>query len=142
MASVFTRIINGELPGRFVFRNERVVAFLSIGPMSYGHTLVVPIEEVDTWVDADPELWLELSRVAQLVGRAVSRVTGAPRVANLIAGFEVPHLHIHLFGAQDMTGFRLSPDAVIELSDDEMDRACRELRAALRELGETDTVPA
>lgn len=135
MASVFTRIINGDLPGRFIYRDETVVAFLSIGPVSYGHTLVVPVAEVDQWIDADPDLWAHLSEVAQLVGKAVKQVTGAARVGTLVAGFEVPHLHIHVFGADDMHGFNLSPEAQVALTDAEFDEAADHLRAALRDLG-------
>lgn len=138
MATVFTRIITGELPGRFVYRDDTVVAFLSIGPVSWGHTLVVPVEEVDRWTDADPALWTHLNEVAQLVGRAVVEVTGAARAGYLIAGFEVPHTHLHVFGADDMSGYQL---AGIEVSEAEMDRARDELRAALRRLGAGAHVP-
>lgn len=138
MATVFTRIITGELPGRFVYRDDTVVAFLSIGPVAWGHTLVVPIEEVDRWTDADPALWAHLNEVAQLVGRAVVEVTGAARAGYLIAGFEVPHTHLHVFGADDMSGYQL---AGIEVSEAEMDRARDELRAALRRLGAGAYVP-
>ncbi|WOQ16617.1 HIT family protein [Raineyella sp. W15-4] len=139
MATVFTRIINGELPGRFVYRDDTVVAFLSIGPVAWGHTLVVPIQEVDQWVHADPALWAHLTEVSQLVGRAMVEVTGASRAGLLIAGFEVPHLHIHVFGADDMGGYTLR---AIEVPEAEMDRAATELRAALRALGAGACVPA
>ena len=139
MATVFTRIINGELPGRFIYRDETVVAFLSIGPVAWGHTLVVPIEEVDQWIDASPELWAHLNEVARLVGRARTKVTGAARAGYLIAGFEIPHTHLHVFGADDMRGYQL---AGIDVSADEMDRAQTELRAALRALGAGEHVPA
>ncbi|SDB90172.1 Diadenosine tetraphosphate (Ap4A) hydrolase [Raineyella antarctica] len=139
MATVFSRIISGELPGRFVYRDDTVVAFLSIGPVAWGHTLVVPVEEVDQWVDASPELWAHLNEVAQLVGRAMVTVTGAARAGYLIAGFEIPHTHIHVFGADDMRGYQL---AAIDVSEEEMERAQAELRAALRELGAGDHVPA
>lgn len=138
MATVFSRIISGELPGRFVYRDDTVVAFLSIGPVAWGHTLVVPVEEVDRWTDAEPRLWQHLNEVARLVGRAMVRVTRAERAGYLIAGFEVPHTHIHVFGANDMSGYQLRS---IEIPDEEMDRACDELRAALRELGAGDHVP-
>ncbi|MGJ3508018.1 HIT family protein [Enemella sp. A6] len=134
MATVFTKIINGELPGRFVYRDDKVVAFLSIGPVAYGHTLVVPVEEVDHWVDCDPELWAHLSDVALLVGKAMQQVTGASRVGTLVAGFEVPHLHIHVFGADDMSGFQLAPSAQVSLNDEEFDRAQQELTAAIERL--------
>lgn len=130
MATVFSKIIAGELPGRFVYRDDTVVAFLSIDPVAAGHTLVVPVAEVDAWVDADPDLWAQLNAVAQRVGKAMVEVTGAARAGYLIAGFEVPHLHIHVFGADDMSGYSLGVKA--ELSDAEMDRVAAELRSALR----------
>ena len=63
MTTIFTRIIAGEIPGTFVWRDDRCVAFLSINPMAHGHTLVVPIEEVDHWIDASPELTAHLFSV-------------------------------------------------------------------------------
>ena len=63
MTTIFTRIIDGEIPGTFVWRDDRCVAFMSINPMAHGHALVVPIEEVDHWVDADPELVAHLFEV-------------------------------------------------------------------------------
>ncbi|WOP19983.1 HIT family protein [Raineyella sp. LH-20] len=139
MATVFTRIINGDLPGRFVYRDDTVVAFLSAGPVAWGHTLVVPVQEVDQWIDADPVLWAHLNEVSRLVGRAMVTVTGAARAGLLIAGFEVSHLHIHVFGADDMRGYDLR---AIDVSEAEMDRAAAALRAALRDLGAGEHVPA
>lgn len=130
MSTVFTRIIDGELPGRFVYRDDDVVAFLTIEPVAYGHVLVVPVEEVDRWTDAAPALWARLNEVAQMVGRAVIEAFGSPRAGYLIAGFEVPHAHIHVFPAADMSGYSL--DAVIRDPDPaEMDAAAERLRAAL-----------
>ena len=96
MATIFTRIIEGELPGRFVHRDDRCVAFLSIAPLQPGHTLVVPIEEVDHWIDADPELTAHLAQVAQRIGRAQQEAFAPNRIAMIIAGLEVPHLHLHV----------------------------------------------
>ena len=73
MTTVFTRIINGEIPGTFVWRDDRCVAFMSINPLARGHVLVVPIEEIDHWIDADPELCAHLFAVAHEIGRAVDR---------------------------------------------------------------------
>ena len=73
MATIFTRIIEGEIPGTFVWRDERCVAFMSINPMAYGHTLVVPIEEVDHWVDASPELTGHLFEVTRIIAQAQTR---------------------------------------------------------------------
>ena len=70
MATVFTHIINGDIPGTFVHRDDQCVGFLSINPLAHGHTLVVPIEEVDHWVDLSPELAAHLFEVAHRIGRA------------------------------------------------------------------------
>ena len=105
MASVFTKIIRGELPGRFVFEDDEVVAFLTIEPMTQGHTLVVPRAEVDQWQDVDPETFNKVMGVAQLIGRAVCKAFGAQRAGVIIAGLEVPHLHVHVFPAYNLTDF-------------------------------------
>src|SRR6478752_2013188 len=96
MPSIFSRIISGELPGRFVWRDDRVVAFLSIEPMQPGHTLVVPREEVDHWIDLEPALASHLFAVAQQVGLAQQAEWNPRRVGVLIVGDEVPHTHIHV----------------------------------------------
>ena len=96
MATLFTRIIEGELPGRFVWRDDRCVAFLSINPLKPGHTLVVPIDEVDHWLDCPPDLLDHLMAVAQRIGRAMQRAYQPEKVALLVEGLEVPHLHLHV----------------------------------------------
>lgn len=132
MSSVFTKIISGELPGRFIYRDETVVAFLSIEPVAYGHTLIVPVAEIDKWTDIDPELWAEMNEVAQQVGRAVIEAFGSERAGYLLAGFEVPHAHIHVFPANDMSGYSLAnamrPD---ETDPAKMDEAAARLRELL-----------
>jgi diadenosine tetraphosphate (Ap4A) HIT family hydrolase len=105
MASVFTKIINGELPGRFVYEDDDIVAFLTIQPMTQGHTLVVPRAEIDQWQDIDPETLNKVMGVAQLIGKAVCRAFGAQRAGVIIAGLEVPHLHVHVFPAYNLTDF-------------------------------------
>ncbi|AIG64658.1 HIT family hydrolase [Corynebacterium atypicum] len=132
MSSVFSRIIAGELPGRFVYRDEEVAAFLSIEPVAYGHVLVVPVAEVDKWTDLPPKLWAQLNDVAQTIGRAVIECFNAERAGYLIAGFEVPHAHIHVFPANDMSGYDLSAAMPADSTDPEkMDEAARLLRQAL-----------
>ena len=96
MPTLFTRIIDGELPGRFVWQDDRCVAFLTIEPLRAGHTLVVPREEVDHWTDADADLLAHLTGVAQTIGRAQMATFQPTRVGVIIAGLEVPHLHIHV----------------------------------------------
>ena len=96
MPTIFTRIIEGELPGQFVWRDDRCVAFLSIGPLRPGHTLVVPRVEVDHWLDVEPELIAHLMTVAHTIGRAQMEAFHPTRVGLIIAGMEVPHAHVHV----------------------------------------------
>jgi len=141
MPSVFSRIIAGELPGRFVWRDEHVVAFLSINPVTTGHVLVVPVTEVDHWVDLEPALWTRVSAVAHVVGGALAATFDAPRVGQMIAGFEVPHVHVHVLpvdGLDDIgfAGADPAPD------QDELDRTAELIRAELRARGHGAHVPA
>lgn len=134
MASVFTLIINGELPARFVWQDERCVAFLSINPLTTGHTLVVPRVEVDHWIDLDPDLITHLTRVAQQIGVALDRAFRPTRVGLMIAGLEVPHVHLHLVpmsGVHDLDFANAdpSPDPAA------LDAAAAAIRATLLDLG-------
>jgi histidine triad (HIT) family protein len=105
MASVFTMIINGDLPGRFVYEDDEIVAFLTIEPMTQGHTLVVPRAEVDNWQNVEPALFGRVMDVSQRIGRAICTAFGAQRAGLIIAGLEVPHLHVHVFPAYNLTDF-------------------------------------
>ena len=103
MASIFTRIINGELPGRFVWRDDDVVAFLTIEPMGVGHTLVVPRQEVDHWIEMSPALNAKVFEVARIIGTAIQAAFNPTRVGVIIAGDEVPHTHVHVIGFQTVS---------------------------------------
>jgi histidine triad (HIT) family protein len=140
MPTVFTKIIDGELPGRFVWSDDVCVGFLSINPLAPGHTLVVPRAEIDEWVDADPALMAHLMSVAHAVGTAVRAVYDPPRVGLLVAGFEVPHLHVHVFPARDMAAFDFA-NAARTVDAAEQDGHRDALRAALRDAGHGAHVP-
>ena len=140
MSTVFSRIIDGELPARFVWSDDRAVAFLSVNPLGPGHTLVVPRAEIDQWVDAPPELLGHLTAVAHAVGDAVRRVWAPPRVGLLVAGFEVPHLHVHVFPAAGMAAFDFA-NAAAAADPDEQDGHAEALRSALRAAGHGAHVP-
>jgi histidine triad (HIT) family protein len=134
MASIFSRIIAGELPARFVWKDDVCVVFLSNRPLRPGHALVVPREEIDHWIDLDTSLLAHLTTVAQSIGTAQMAGFKAVRIGLLLAGLEVPHVHFHVvpirgvhdldFGNQDP-----SPNA------DTMDRAAETIRTELRKLG-------
>lgn len=102
MASLFTRIIRGEIPGHFVYKDEICVAFLTINPIATGHTLVVPIEEIDEWVDLPTATASHLMLVAKKIGVAQKQIYGCSRVGMIIAGFEIPHCHLHVIPANTM----------------------------------------
>lgn len=140
MSTVFTNIIDGSLPGRFVWSDDRAVGFLSVDPLGPGHTLVVPRVEVDRWVDADADLLGHLTAVAHAIGAAVLAVWRPPRVGLLVAGFEVPHLHLHVFPAWDMAAFDFA-NAARTVDDAEQDAHRDALRAALRDAGHGARVP-
>lgn len=141
MSTIFTKIIDGELPGRFVWTDERAVGFLSINPLGPGHTLVVPREEVDEWVDAESDLLDHLTSVSRAIGAAVRDVWQPPRVGLLVAGFEVPHLHLHVFPAWNMAAFDFA-NAAKSVDAAEQDGHADRLRAALRAAGHGANVPA
>jgi histidine triad (HIT) family protein len=140
MSTLFTRIIDGELPGRFVWSDDRAVGFLSINPLGPGHTLVVPRAEVDHWVDAEPDLLAHLMSVSHAVGKAVRDIWQPPRVGVIVAGFEVPHLHVHVFPAWNMAAFDFA-NAAKSVEADEQEAHAEKLRAALRASGHGGSVP-
>jgi diadenosine tetraphosphate (Ap4A) HIT family hydrolase len=130
MPSIFSRIIAGELPGRFVWRDDDVVAFLSIAPLAPGHTLVVPIEEVDHWIDLPPGLNTKVWEVARTIGRALDQVFSPTKVGVLVVGEEVAHAHVHLVPFTSLTQLSFAnadpnPDAAA------LDDAAERIRAAL-----------
>ena len=130
MTTIFTRIIEGELPGRFVWRDDQCVAFLSINPLQPGHTLVVPIAEIDQWTALPTDLAAHLMTVAHTIGQAQMRAFDPLRVGLIIAGLEVPHCHLHLVpitGMEDLdfTNASLDPDPAA------LDDAAARLLAAL-----------
>jgi diadenosine tetraphosphate (Ap4A) HIT family hydrolase len=139
MPTIFTRIIERELPGTFVWRDDRCVAFLSINPMAFGHTLVVPIEEVDHWVDADDELTAHLFAVTRHVARAQRAAFSPERVGVIIAGYEVPHAHIHVIPTNTM-GELAFANAAASVGRDELGEAAVAIRTALRAQGHGDRV--
>ncbi|MGP0222859.1 MULTISPECIES: HIT family protein [unclassified Paenarthrobacter] len=140
MSTLFTKIINGDIPGRFVWKDEDVVAFLTIAPITSGHTLVVPRTEVDSWTHASPELLGKVMDVAQRIAQVQEKLFDAKRVGVLVEGFEVEHLHVHIWPAYSTADFEVhnvdhNPDPAV------MDATAVKLRAALRAAGHEEFVP-
>ena len=137
---MFSRIVAGELPARFVWKDEHAVAFLSNRPLRPGHTLVVPRLEVDHWLDVDPQILSHLTKIAQVIGRAQMSVFSPVRVGMMIAGLEVPHLHIHVVpirGMHDLDFGNQDPNPDPKVMDD----AAHALRDEVRKLGFGESVP-
>lgn len=137
MASVFTMIINGELPGRFVWRDDRCVAFLSINPLAPGHTLVVPRAEIDHWIDLDAELMAHLAEVSRVIGAALQSAFTPSKVGMMIAGLEVPHVHVHLVPMRDVHDLDFA-QAELDPDPDSLDAAAESIRVALRTMGRSE----
>jgi len=134
MPTIFSRIIAGELPARFVWKDNEVVAFLSIAPMMPGHTLVVPRQEVDHWIDLPADLAAHMFVVGQQIGRAQEREWNPRRIGLMIVGEEVPHTHLHVVpinepGELSFAHVDAAPDPTA------LDDAAARLRAQLRAMG-------
>ena len=124
MSTIFTKIIDGDIPGRFVWFDAHPVVDGGI----------------DQWVDAGPDLLAHLTEVSRVVGGAVRETWSPPRVGFMVAGFEVPHLHIHVFPAWDMAAFDFA-NAAKTVVDAEQDAHAERLRGVLRAGGHGDRVP-
>lgn len=121
MSTVFSKILSGELPGRFVHRDSQCAVFLTIAPINPGHLLVIPIEEIDHWDELAPELAAHLFLIAQRAAKAVKAAFAPTRVALVIAGMEVPHAHLHVIGIDheaELTFARANPDTPAAQLDD------------------------
>jgi histidine triad (HIT) family protein len=134
MPSIFTQIIEGRLPARFVWKDDRCVVFLSNRPLRPGHSLVVPREEIDHWIDLDPSLLDHLAETALAIGRAQMAGFNPERIGMMLAGLEVPHCHFHVVpirGLHDLDFGNQNPDPDPAM----MDEAAEIIRAELRKLG-------
>lgn len=139
MATVFTRIIDGEIPGTFVWRDDRCVVFMSINPMARGHALVVPIEELDHWVDGDPALVAHLFEVARHVAVAQKAAFDCERVGVILAGYEVPHTHVHVIPTNAMSELSFA-NAAASVDRADLEAAAASIRAELRAAGHAAVV--
>ena len=133
MATLFTKIINREIPGRFVYEDDEIVAFLTIQPMTQGHTLVVPRAEIDQWQELDEAVFNRVMAVAQLIGKAVCRAFSADRAGVIIAGLEIPHLHVHVFPARDLSDFGFA-NVDNNPSQESLDEAQTKIKEAIAQL--------
>ncbi len=106
--SIFTQIIQGKLPGHFVWQDELSVAIMTIQPINPGHILLIPREQIDHWDDLPEELINHLLKVSKILSHALKTIFKPERIGLVIAGLEVPHTHIHLFPANKLADFDFS----------------------------------
>jgi histidine triad (HIT) family protein len=140
MTTVFSRIIAGELPGTFVWRDDRCVAFMSINPIATGHVLVVPVDEVDHWLDAPADLVAHLFDVTRVIGLAQHEAFACERVGVIIAGYEVPHAHIHVIPTNSMADVAFA-NAAPSVEPAELEQAAERIRQSLRTMGRAEVQP-
>ena len=130
MATIFTRIFDGDIPGTFVWQDDRCGAFMSINPLRRGHVLVAPRDEIDDWLDAPPELREHLFDVAHSIGVAQQRAFAPARVGLMIVGLEVAHLHLHVVPIDGVNDLDFA-NAATSADRDELESAAAEIRAHL-----------
>ncbi|MBT0994535.1 HIT family protein [Cellulomonas sp. DKR-3] len=141
MTTLFTRIIDGEIPGRFVWSDEVCVAFGTIAPITDGHVLVVPRAEITELTQAPDDVLAHLVVVAKAIGLAQQAAWDAPRAGLLVAGFEVEHLHLHVLPAWDEASLSFR-NARPDVPGEELDAAANRVREALRAGGHGAHVPS
>lgn len=118
MASIFTKIIQGELPSYKIHEDELTYSFLALDQVNPGHTLVIPKQEVNHWLDVPESSFTRVHLNAQKIGKAIMKATSCPRIGTIVAGFEVPHFHLHLIPAWSIPDLNFS--RAKRLSSEEM----------------------
>ena len=130
MASIFSRIVAGEIPCYKIAENERYFAFLDISPLTPGHTLVIPKREVDYLYDLNDVEIAEINVFAKKVAEAIRKAVPCKRIGLAVIGLEVPHAHIHLIPIQKERDMLFS-NPKLKLSQEEMEKIAAEIRAQL-----------
>ncbi|WP_458115273.1 HIT family protein [Arthrobacter sp. D2-10] len=140
MSTLFTRIIAGEIPGRFVWKDDDVVAFLTIEPITDGHLMVVPRREVAHWIDLEAELLGKVMNVAQKIAKVQEAVFNAKRIGVLMEGYEIPHVHVHIWPTHSPADFDVH-NVDRSADPEKLDGNAERLRTALRAAGYAEFVP-
>ncbi|MFT7614861.1 MAG: histidine triad (HIT) family protein [Parvicellaceae bacterium] len=129
MASIFSKIINGEIPSYKIAESEHFYAFLDIAPLAKGHTLVVPKKEVDYIFDVAPDELGEMMKFAQEIALKMDQVIPCERIGVAIIGLEVPHAHIHLVPLNNVSDIDFSRPK-LSFTAEEMDKICNQIASA------------
>lgn len=132
MASVFTLIMEGKIPGNFVYQDDIAVAILTIQPIREGHVLVIPRKEIDQWSDVPVEIAAHLMAVSHKIANAMKTIFPCTRIGLMIAGLEVPHTHIHLVPMDSMDD--LSFDFAKNADGEVLKKTAEKIRTAVDKL--------
>lgn len=136
MTTVFTKIINGEIPGTFVYRDEHCVAFLSINPIAPGHLLVVPRVEIDEWTDLPADIASHVMNISHRLGQVLKKSHSCVRIGLIIAGYEINHCHLHVIPTRTMGDLDFK-NAAASISREELDEHAQRIRTAMPTAGLT-----
>ena len=129
MSSIFTKIINGEIPSFKIAEDDKFLAFLDVNPNAKGHTLCIPKQEINKIFEMEEDLYLELMAFSRKVAIAIEKTIDCKRVGMAVVGLEVPHVHVHLIPLQDMDDIRFSRK--VSLSPEEFQRVAKQIAANL-----------
>ncbi len=125
MSSIFTKIVNGELPAYKVAEDEQFLAFLDVNPNAKGHTLCIPKKEVDKIFDLEEELYVDLMRFSRRVALALRKTVSCKRIGMAVVGLEVPHVHVHLIPLNRMSDMDFSNK--VKMSEEEFESLAKEI---------------
>ena len=114
MSSIFTKIINGELPAYKIAENDKFLAFLDVNPNAKGHALCIPKQEINKIFDMDEDLYIELMQFSRKIAIALEKAIDCKRVGMAVIGLEVPHVHVHLIPLNDMDEMRFEKKVKLE----------------------------
>lgn len=127
MPTLFTKIINGEIPAYKVAENDKFLAFLDIRPNAKGHTLCIPKKEVNKIFDLDEETYLELMAFSRKVAKGIEKAVPCKRVGVAVVGLEVPHVHVHLIPLNSMSDMNFAQKQ--DLSEEEFEQIAQDIKA-------------
>ncbi len=129
MPTIFTKIINGEIPAYKVAENDKFLAFLDIRPNAKGHTLCIPKEEVNKLFDLDEDTYMELMAFSRKVAKGLEKAVSCKRVGMAVVGLEVPHVHVHLIPLNAMSDMNFGKS--LSFSEDEFEQIAKDINAAI-----------
>ncbi|MDL2141514.1 HIT family protein [Flavobacterium tructae] len=129
MPSIFTKIVNGEIPAYKIAEDDNYLAFLDVNPNAKGHTLCIPKQEIDKIFDMEEELYLGLMKFSKKIAAALEKTVPCKRVGVAVVGLEVPHAHVHLIPLNEMDEMRFQNK--VSLSKEEFEVLVKDIQANL-----------